>query len=399
MKPILLSLFLLAGSVGTLAAPQDDRAPMSKDEVMDLLISSTPRKIIVSTIERNGIAFRPTAPILEEFRKAGADQAVLAALRAAWHEEIPKPLGDKEIRIMLAEGVPSQSIAGKIQERGIDFQPTQEYREALRSEGAQDVLMDTLRTMAPRPFSLEEIIQQLRASVDQTFVAQKLQIRGIDFQASAPNLDALRKAGAQGELLDAVRTAKLVKPFLPQSLAGPKLTAPLVEGKTASLICEPSDTDVPVFESSNDIGKIAARLRCGEQVTFLGKLAAPQGVDKIKYGSGNVGFVANSFLEPAIATAAEGVSAPIPIYKPDPEYSPEARRQGLEGSVTLSIIIDAQGNVSDARETSQPLGGGLDQKAIDGVKRWRFNPATRDGVPVPVHVMVQVSFRLYGRPH
>jgi TonB family protein len=392
MKHFLLLLLLMAASLGVMAAPQDARPPLSKDEVLDLLISSAPSKVIISTIEQNGIAFKPTPQVLEEFRKAGADKAVLAALREAWHEEIPKPLGDKEIRIMLAEDVPSENIVRTVLARGIDFQPSGEYLEELRSQGAQDVLIDALRAAVPRPYSKDEIVQQLRARVDQDWIAQKVRQRAIDFEPGNANLQALRNAGARAPLLETVRTAKRAKPFVAQTPAGPTMAPPLVEGKAATLICEPSDLDVPVFSDPNDLGKIVTRLRCGEHVTFLGRVVAPPGVDRIQYADGKEGFVANSFLESSIATPGGGVTAPSPIYKPDPAYTPEARRDRIEGTVILWIVVDTQGNVSDVHENSEPLGQGLDQSAIDTVKTWKFNPATRDGVPVAVSVRVEVSF-------
>jgi len=88
------------------------------------------------------------------------------------------------------------------------------------------------------------------------------------------------------------------------------------------------------------------------------------------------------------------VTAPIPIYKPEPAYSEEARKAKYQGTVVLWIIVDAQGNVTDNRVV-KPLGLGLDEKALEAVKTWKFKPATRNGVPVPVRVMVEVSFRLF----
>jgi TonB family protein len=394
MKHVLLSLLLLMASSAVMAVAQDARPPLSKDEVLDLLKTSAPSKVTISTIQQYGIAFKPTPQILEEFRKAGANQTVLAALRGAWHEEIPKPLGDREILMMLAEDVPSENIVRTVLGRGIDFQPSREYLEGLRSQGAKDVLIDALRTAVPRPFSKVELLQQLRTRVDQDWIAQKIKQRGIEFEPGAANLQALRSAGARAPLLEAVRTAKRAKPFVAQTPHGPTLTPPLVEGKTATLICDPSDPDVPVFSEANDLGKIAARLKCGEQVTYLGRVAAPLGVDKIKYADGKEGYVANSYLEASIATPGEGITEPVPIYKPDPNYTPQAAHDGIEGTVQFWIVIDAQGNVSDIKEVSEPLGDGLDQRAIDTVKKWRFNPATRGGVPLAVRVRVEVSFRL-----
>jgi TonB family protein len=88
------------------------------------------------------------------------------------------------------------------------------------------------------------------------------------------------------------------------------------------------------------------------------------------------------------------VTAPIPIYKPEPPYSEEARKAKFQGTVVLLIVVDTQGNVADIR-TVKPLGLGLDEKAVDTVRTWKFKPGTRNGVPVPVRVYVEVSFRLF----
>jgi len=88
------------------------------------------------------------------------------------------------------------------------------------------------------------------------------------------------------------------------------------------------------------------------------------------------------------------VSAPIPIYKPEPPYSEQARKAKYQGTVVLWIVVDAQGNVTDA-QVVKPLGMGLDENALTTVKTWKFKPAMRNGAPVPVKVMVEVSFRLF----
>lgn len=88
------------------------------------------------------------------------------------------------------------------------------------------------------------------------------------------------------------------------------------------------------------------------------------------------------------------VSAPIPIYKPEPPYSEQARKAKYQGTVVLWIVVDTQGNVMDA-QVVKPLGMGLDQNAVKTVKTWKFKPAMRNGSPVPVKVMVEVQFRLF----
>src|SRR5579884_291040 len=89
-----------------------------------------------------------------------------------------------------------------------------------------------------------------------------------------------------------------------------------------------------------------------------------------------------------------GVSAPVPVYKPEPEYSPEARQAKLQGTVILSLVVGTDGK-AHAIQVARSLGLGLDERAIEAVRQWRFDPAKKDGRPVPVAVDVEVSFRLF----
>jgi len=89
-----------------------------------------------------------------------------------------------------------------------------------------------------------------------------------------------------------------------------------------------------------------------------------------------------------------GVTHPIPIITPEAEFSDEARRQKYQGSCTISVVIDAQGDPQNARVV-QPIGMGLDEKALAAVMRYRFKPAKKDGTPVAVRISVVVNFRLY----
>jgi TonB family protein len=89
-----------------------------------------------------------------------------------------------------------------------------------------------------------------------------------------------------------------------------------------------------------------------------------------------------------------GITAPRAIYDPEPEYSDEARRVKHQGVVILSVIVDQEGRPREVR-LARSLGMGLDEKAIDAVKKWRFSPGMKGGIPVAVQVNVEVSFRLY----
>jgi len=89
-----------------------------------------------------------------------------------------------------------------------------------------------------------------------------------------------------------------------------------------------------------------------------------------------------------------GVSAPIPIYSPDPPYSEEARKAKFSGTVVVQIIVDTAGNVHDVKVV-KPLGLGLDEKAVETIRTWRFKPAMRNNAAVNVRMLVEVSFRLF----
>jgi TonB family protein len=89
-----------------------------------------------------------------------------------------------------------------------------------------------------------------------------------------------------------------------------------------------------------------------------------------------------------------GVSAPRPIYDPDPEYSEEARRAKFQGIVLITAVIGPDGRPRELR-VARSLGMGLDQKALDAVWKWRFTPAMKDNHPVSVQVSIEVAFRLY----
>jgi TonB family protein len=88
-----------------------------------------------------------------------------------------------------------------------------------------------------------------------------------------------------------------------------------------------------------------------------------------------------------------GVSAPALIYKVEPEYTEEARAAKYQGTVILYVEIDPNGNAANI-EVKQSLGLGLDEKAIEAVKKWKFKPGQKDGNPVTVFATIEVNFRL-----
>jgi len=89
-----------------------------------------------------------------------------------------------------------------------------------------------------------------------------------------------------------------------------------------------------------------------------------------------------------------GVTGPKAIYQPEPEYSEEARKAKFQGTVVLSIVVGADGVPRDIK-VARSLGLGLDEKAIETVKTWKFEPGTKDGKPVATYATIEVAFHLY----
>ena len=77
-----------------------------------------------------------------------------------------------------------------------------------------------------------------------------------------------------------------------------------------------------------------------------------------------------------------------------PTFSEEAREKHFDGTAVLLLAIDANGMPS-AVQVVRSIGHGLDEKAIEAVKQWKFKPGMKDGRPVPVTMRIEVAFHLY----
>lgn len=89
-----------------------------------------------------------------------------------------------------------------------------------------------------------------------------------------------------------------------------------------------------------------------------------------------------------------GVSAPILIYSVEPEFSEEARKAKVAGNVLVNLWVDTNGNPSHVR-VIRGVGMGLDEKAVEAVKQYKFKPAMENGKPVLVELNVEVNFQIF----
>ena len=97
---------------------------------------------------------------------------------------------------------------------------------------------------------------------------------------------------------------------------------------------------------------------------------------------------------PEVFKVGGDLSRPMPTYHPAPPYSEKARKVSFQGTTELWIVVNAQGTVEQTHIV-KALGLGLDQNALRTVRTWKFKPATRNGVPVPVRVITEITFRLF----
>jgi hypothetical protein len=141
MKLHFLILMVFLAVVAPPALPQQATSPLTKDQVMDLVKFGMGSADLAKKIKEHGIDFEPTDDYLEALRKAGAQEQVIRALR----EVKPKPLTREQVGELVAGGVASERAATLVEQHGIDFLPDDGYLQTLRLAGADDALIAALR--------------------------------------------------------------------------------------------------------------------------------------------------------------------------------------------------------------------------------------------------------------
>jgi protein TonB len=92
---------------------------------------------------------------------------------------------------------------------------------------------------------------------------------------------------------------------------------------------------------------------------------------------------------------AAGITLPKLLTRTKPQYTPSAMKAGVQGDVLLEAVVRSDGTVGDTHVTqSLDRVHGLDDQAVKAIRQWTFEPATRDGSPVPVTVAIVMNFRL-----
>ncbi len=141
MKVFLILSVLILTVPGLAQNPPAARKPLDKDQVMALVAAGMDNAQLAKKIEDLGINFEPTDEYLEALRKAGAQDVLLHALRATK----PEPMTEQQVLALVAGGVSSERATALVKQHGIVFVPDDKYLETLRVAGADEALITTVR--------------------------------------------------------------------------------------------------------------------------------------------------------------------------------------------------------------------------------------------------------------
>jgi len=186
------------------------------------------------------------------------------------------------------------------------------------------------------------------------------------------------------------RTKDPITPVQPQVIEHPKLPEPPAINVQANLQL-PDNPNMPMIgmhESANvQMASAGTGNGAGMGTGSGGGLGSGQGNG---YGPGYGGNAGGGLYQ-----IGGGISAPVVIHSVEAEFSDEARRAKYQGVCMVSLIVDTQGNPQNIRVV-RTLGMGLDEKAVEAIRQYKFKPAMKDGkTPVPVMITIEVDFRLY----
>jgi periplasmic protein TonB len=215
----------------------------------------------------------------------------------------------------------------------------------------------------------------------------------IDIYAPKPAREQPKKGGGAGGDQDPMRASHGQPPkFAYEQFVPP---AVIVRNPEPVLTAPPTVLGEPNLPQLSKLGDPLSHVVPASNGTGSGGGAGSSAGTGLGSGAGpGVGLGSSGGYGGSVFRIGGGVSAPRVIYAPDPEYSDEARKAKYQGTVVLWAVIGADGLPKDLR-VQRALGMGLDQKALEAVRRWRFEPAMKGGQPVAVQVNIELNFRLY----
>lgn len=98
-------------------------------------------------------------------------------------------------------------------------------------------------------------------------------------------------------------------------------------------------------------------------------------------------------LAPARAAEADFDQRPVPVKTPPPSYPDQLRRDGVNGTVAIKVLVDEEGNVAECT-VSKSTRQEFEAPAVAAVRNWKFKPATKGGAPVKARFIVPIQFNI-----
>ncbi len=164
-----------------------------------------------------------------------------------------------------------------------------------------------------------------------------------------------------------------------------------------SIAATPDRSSAGTRDSAIEPLPISARPTGDAISAFVGAVTGESTGDSLGPNGGGAGDghgPGNGFVDGARA-GGPGVTTPIAVTQVKPQYTADAMRATVQGSVWLECVVLTDGTVGDLRVIrSLDARFGLDHEAMAAAKKWRFKPGLLNGSPVPVVVTIELSFRL-----
>ncbi|MDR3677190.1 MAG: tetratricopeptide repeat protein [Acidobacteriota bacterium] len=202
-RKTLIHILLAISLVFALSAWAQEK-PFTEQQVLDMIRAGLGNDSGAKLIVQRGIDFTPDKDFLKHAKSAGAKEVFLKALRTN------KPISREEVDHMVRAGLGEESGAQMITQRGIDFAPTENYIQSLKSAGAKEVFIKAVRERMP--LGQVQILAQLAAELPCQRVTMLVKDRGIDFPAKDDYLQQVRLAGGDDGLVAAIKSAKVMAP-------------------------------------------------------------------------------------------------------------------------------------------------------------------------------------------
>ena len=193
-----------------------------------------------------------------------------------------------------------------------------------------------------------------------------------------------RKVEAKGE-------QKISVPVAPQPKPTPKETPPPAQVTLPAVPMAAAVQDLPGMLTNAPSLSVPSQGTGSDGGAGTGKGSGIGPGSGSGVGPGSGGGFGGGAYQPGV----NGVSMPEVISEKKPEYTSAAMRAKVQGTVEVQAVVNPDGTVGEARIVrSLDDRFGLDEKAIEAVRQWRFRPGVKGGRPVPVLVLIELTFTL-----